>query len=111
MTGNFKPIWWGGLFAVLGMMPTANVAAAQDISEGKRIAQKWCSGCHQIETHASQANDAIPSFPSIAQMNSTTSISLAAFLSSPHGRMPDYSLTRTEIADVSAYILSLRKAS
>jgi hypothetical protein len=40
-------------------------------------------------------------------MASTTSTSLNAFLSTPHPSMPDYALSRQEIADVSAYILSL----
>ena len=38
----------------------------------------------------------------------TTRLSLTVFLSTPHHRMPDYSLTRQEIANVSAYILSLK---
>jgi hypothetical protein len=37
-------------------------------------------------------------------------MSLHAFLSTPHHRMPDYSLSRQEIADISAYILSLKTA-
>ncbi len=35
-------------------------------------------------------------------------MSLRVFLQSPHARMPDLHLSRDEIADVSAYILSLR---
>jgi mono/diheme cytochrome c family protein len=42
-------------------------------------------------------------------MKSTTEMSLAAFLTTPHGRMPNFSLSRAEIRDVSAYILSLRQ--
>jgi hypothetical protein len=44
-------------------------------------------------------------------MSSTTEAGLAAFLSTPHGKMPDYSLSRNEIRNVSAYILSLRLAA
>jgi mono/diheme cytochrome c family protein len=88
----------------------ANAAKAQDIYAGRQLAQTWCSGCHQVDNRARKAgNDAIPSFPSIAQMNSTTAMSLAAFLSTSHGRMPDYALSETEIQNVSAFILSLRK--
>ena len=54
-------------------------------------------------------NDAVPSFVSVARMDSTTTTSLEVFLSTPHGRMPDYSLSRHDIANVSAYILSLRQ--
>jgi hypothetical protein len=59
---------------------------------------------------AAQENDVSPSFWSIARMPSTTAMSLQAFLSTPHHRMPDYSLSRQEIADISAYILSLKTA-
>jgi hypothetical protein len=34
---------------------------------------------------------------------------LRAFLQTPHDRMPDLHLTRNEIDDVAAYILSLKK--
>jgi len=77
---------------------------------GEQIAKIWCSGCHQIYNRSPKTgSDAVPSFPSVAQMNSTTEMSLAAFLSTSHGRMPDYALSRIEIQNVSAYILSLRK--
>ena len=86
----------------------ANPAAAQDVERGNRIAQQWCRGCHQVEPLAKQQKNIPPSFSSVAKMPSTTSLSLAAFLSSSHRNMPDYILTRQEIRDVSAYILSLR---
>jgi len=38
----------------------------------------------------------------------TTALSLSVFLQTPHHRMPDYALSRNEIADLVAYILSLR---
>jgi mono/diheme cytochrome c family protein len=84
-------------------------AHAQDISAGQKIAGTWCSNCHNIAPKVAAAREGVPSFSSIAQMNSTTEASLAAFLTTPHGKMPNLSLSRAEIRDVSAYILSLRK--
>jgi mono/diheme cytochrome c family protein len=85
-------------------------AFAQDVAAGGQIAKTWCSGCHLIDrADQTVANDATPSFPSIAQNNTTTSAGLAAFLSTPHTNMPNYTLTRDEIREVSAYIMSLRK--
>jgi mono/diheme cytochrome c family protein len=85
-------------------------AHAQDISAGKAIAQTWCANCHRVDPGEKPiADDKAPNFSSIAQMQSTTEMSLAAFLTTPHGKMPNLSLSRTEIRDVSAYILSLRK--
>lgn len=99
-----------GTHVVMAIVLMSSAAQAQDVSAGQRIAQTWCSGCHRINDQDQKTgNDAVPSFPSIAQMDSTTAMSLAAFLSTPHGRMPDYALSRTEIQNVSAYILSLRK--
>jgi hypothetical protein len=43
-------------------------------------------------------------------MKSTTEMSLAAFLKTPHGGLPDSTLSRTEIQDVTGYILSLRQS-
>lgn len=82
-------------------------AAAQDVEAGFHIAQRWCSACHEIGNGPVQ-NDVSPPFKAIARAPGTTMVSLNAFLSTSHNRMPDYSLTRQEIADVSAYILSLK---
>ena len=92
------------LFAVAVLIPPA---AAQDVEAGRQIAKRWCSSCHEIGKAPVQ-NVVSPPFAAVARMPSTTTISLNAFLSTPHNRMPNYSLTQQEIADVSAYILSLR---
>lgn len=95
---------------VLAAVAMTLPAAAQSVTAGRQIAETWCSNCHQIGAEAPppKTDQGPPSFPAIARMNSTTEMSLAAFLSTPHGRMPDFSLSRQEIRDVSAYILSLR---
>jgi mono/diheme cytochrome c family protein len=88
----------------------AGTARAQDVAHGKTMAQVWCSNCHRIFPEKRRTlRDVAPSFSSIARMRSTTEASLAAFLSTTHGGMPDLTLSRKEIRDVSAYILSLRK--
>jgi mono/diheme cytochrome c family protein len=88
----------------------ASGAHAHDIANGRAIAQVWCGNCHLVDPRDQRpARDATPTFPSIAQKKSTTAASLSAFLKARHGDMPDLSLNRDEIADVSAYILSLRK--
>lgn len=84
-------------------------ALAQDIEAGHRLAAMWCSSCHQIEAVArGPVLDTPPPFADIARMSSTTRTSLTVFLSTPHAPMPNYALSRREIADVSAYILSLK---
>jgi mono/diheme cytochrome c family protein len=92
-------------------MATSVGVSAQNEANGERIARTWCAGCHLVEAERPRisGNDAVPSFSSIAQMSSSTEASLEIFLSTPHARMPDYSLTHDEIKDVSAYVLSLRR--
>jgi cytochrome c len=91
--------------AILGFTASAS---AQSVSEGHRLAQNWCATCHAVEKDVrGPAQDAAPSFLSISQMSSATQISLTAFLMTSHPPMPNLSLTRTEIRDVIAYILSL----
>ncbi|RAU23284.1 cytochrome C552 [Paramagnetospirillum kuznetsovii] len=83
----------------------------QGLEKGKWIAEVLCSNCHLIAPlQRKSATDAAPPFAWIAQSPSTTEASLAAFLSAPHGKMPDLVLSRGDIRDVSAYILSLRQA-
>ena len=100
------PLCW-----LLALVP--GYAAAQteagDPAEGQRLAQTWCSDCHLVDPQGqSRANDATPSFDAIARTPSTTSLSLHAFLLTPHPPMPDFRLSRTQIDDLTAYILSLR---
>jgi len=95
---------------LLGAFVSFGTAYAQSVAAGHSIAEHWCSSCHLVDLRQRKApNDAIPSFVAVAQMKSTTRLSLAAFLSTSHEPMPNFVLSRQEIADVSAYILSLRK--
>ena len=85
-------------------------AFAQDIANGELIAKTWCAGCHRVNSGGAELqNVAVPSFHAIAQAAGTNQTSLQIFLSTPHPKMANYGLTRDEIRDVSAYILSLRK--
>ena len=97
------------IFLLIGAILAAGAARAQDIDAGKKLAQASCSGCHLVDsTGQKSSSDAGPTFASIARMPSTTALSLAAFLATPHAGMPDLVLDRTEIRNISAYILSLR---
>lgn len=92
--------------ALAGVAVSAPAAFAQDREAGRVVAQRSCSSCHEID-EGRYRNDAVPSFASIAGKPSTTMTSLNVILSTPHYRIPGY-LTRQEIADVSAYIVSLK---
>lgn len=97
------------LLAVLAMAGSTAAQSQGDRAAGQRIAETWCRNCHVVgNTGPGSANDAAPSFSSIAGMPSTTAMSLRAFLLAPHVSMPDYQFARGEMDDVIAYLLSLR---
>jgi len=103
---------FGALTPLVVLLATALPARAQetgDAAAGRRIAETWCSTCHVVGPSVKQGvSNGAPPFPAVAQMKSTTPMSLRVFLQTPHARMPDLHLTRDEIDDLSAYILSLR---
>jgi len=85
------------------------VAWGQNIEQGHQLATQWCANCHVVDSAQKQGSSTgAPPFEAVAHMKSTTEMSLHVFLQTPHGRMPDLHLTRNEIDDVTAYILSLR---
>jgi mono/diheme cytochrome c family protein len=102
-----------GMMAIgLILLYGTNLAQAQGSGgsvEGRRIAARSCSGCHQIDVRTRDStNDPIPSFQAIAALPSMTTLALSVFLRTSHKTMPNIQLTETEISDVGAYILSLR---
>ena len=97
---------------VVVFLATIVPALAQDlpgsVEAGRRLAQNWCSACHRIDASSVIINTA-PDFSLIADMPSTTALSLKVFLQTSHDTMPNYQLTRTDTDNVIAYILSLKK--
>jgi mono/diheme cytochrome c family protein len=75
-------------------------------ADGQKLVQEQCIDCHPVD-RPTQASQKASSLAAIANMRSTTSISLHVFLQTPHYKMPNYRLTSQEIDDVVAYILSL----
>jgi cytochrome c len=85
-----------------------SVAHAADTATGARLARQWCANCHVIDGTGAAGTVAQgpPSFRTIA--GRVNAGALRAFLSHPHGQMPDLTLSRAEIDDLIAYIESLR---
>ena len=67
-----------GLIVAWALVTTPAFAA--DANNGERLAHRWCAACPKI----------------------------ALFLLDPHPKMPDMGLSRTEAADLAAYIASLK---
>ena len=77
---------------------------------GRALARRWCDTCHVVDAQQERGTSTgAPAFAAIAGMKSTTAMGLRVFLQTPHGRMPDLHLTRDEIDDVVAYILSQKR--
>jgi mono/diheme cytochrome c family protein len=91
--------------ALFWLSPSPGLA---DAASGHRLAQKWCAGCHVINGEGPPAvtPHGPRSFSAIAQYLEPEP--MRAFLSRPHGQMPDLALTRAEIDDLTAYIGTLR---
>ena len=96
--------------ALIGLLAAVSVArnARADPKQGEQLARQWCSGCHIVAANQTSAvPQGPPSFPSLAR-SGMTAAQLRAFLSHPHGPMPDLALTRVEIDNLIDYIESLR---
>ena len=79
-----------------------------DVKSGKQIAATWCAACHLIDSNVAVI-DSVPDFYAIANLPSTTALSLKVFLETSHDKMPNYRLKQSETDDVIAYIMSMKK--
>ena len=93
---------------------TVSAAWAQSLTPGdpqagRAYALQNCARCHMVSPRQSAPAQVAPSFRAIAEMRSTTEMSLHVFLSTPHPKMPNLIVPPKDADDVIAYILSLRK--
>ena len=86
-----------------------SVAMAADANNGAQIAKRWCATCHLVDSDQKQASADVPPFAAIARKPDFTPEKVAFFLLDPHPKMPNFPLSRSEAADIAAYIGSLRK--
>lgn len=82
---------------------------AADADHGADLAKRWCAACHVVDSSQTQASADVPTFATIARAADFTPEKVAFFLLDPHPKMPSFPLSRTEAADIAAYIGSLRK--
>jgi hypothetical protein len=102
--------------AVITAIAVAFVAQVRSLQPMPAEAPTWraagAPSCHVIGdssgvSQQSNVPQGPPSFLSVARGGSSPD-ELRAFLSHPHGAMPDLSLNRIEIDDLIAYMTSLR---
>jgi mono/diheme cytochrome c family protein len=81
-----------------------------DAAAGLQTARTLCAACHLIGEPPNAATPVdVPSFASVANRPEQSAERLSNWLIQPHTPMPNLHLTRKEIRDLSAYILTLRK--
>jgi mono/diheme cytochrome c family protein len=84
-------------------------ARAADIRQGEQLAVRWCASCHAVPASQNQVATEAPPFAVIARKPDFTEAQLVQFLLEPHPKMPNMSLSRSEAADIAAYIRSLAR--
>jgi cytochrome c len=96
------------VLAVLTLILFAGHRAWADAQKGAQVARQWCANCHIVDGNpAGTVPQGPPGFRAISRSGMTAD-QLRAFLSHPHGAMPDLTLTRAEINDLIGYIETLR---
>lgn len=99
------------MIAAIGLtLAAAGSALAADPDAGRAFATQACARCHVVASGVGSGTDGAPAFMSVANAKDQSEAKLTAFLTRPHGRMPDFVLTRREIENVVAYIMTLRTA-
>ncbi len=97
------------LVAASCVFPAGVSAIAADAGQGKTIAERWCSGCHLVTHEQKNApTDQAPTFASLAARPDFGAGKLALLILAPHPNMPKLALSRSEIADLADYILTLK---
>ena len=85
------------------------VTNAPNSQHGKELAARLCSNCHLVgNAEQQQANADVPSFHEIGNKEGQSAGAIMAHIMLPRHPMPTIPLTKSELADLSAYILSLR---
>jgi mono/diheme cytochrome c family protein len=100
------------LAAVSSLLAVAAASAQEvgDLQRGRQIARDICAACHAVEAGEQRSPaPAAPSFQSVADTPGMTGTAVEVWLTAhPHDTMPMIVLSREEVGDISAYILSLR---
>jgi len=95
-----------GLLLLIAVAALPHAALAADAASGERLAKRWCAACHVVASDQKSGNTQVAPFSAIAKVPGFDAAKLALYLLLPHPKMPDMSLTRSEAADLTAYIVS-----
>jgi mono/diheme cytochrome c family protein len=105
-------IVWATLVALLLFFGATRPAAAQrdgHAAAGRELASQLCSACHIVGTER-VGSDVAPPFAAIARDPGMTLTELHAWVGPAHPALPNLALTPKQIADINAYLDTLRGA-
>ena len=98
------------LFIVALAVPVEALAqSSNNHSLGRQVAMELCSSCHRVVEEQPLPRQNIASFFAIANLPSTTALSLKVFLQSNHKRMPNLIISESDSSNLIDYILSLKR--
>lgn len=102
------------LLVLMAVSLVAIEAYAQNPDSARRgqyFAERVCASCHAVaagETRSPQPG--APSFQAIADTPGMTGMALTVWLRSPHPTMPHLIVPSDDIADLTAYLGTMRKS-
>jgi mono/diheme cytochrome c family protein len=114
MSHQTKPLLVGAvgfcaLLILVGAAVAGPVPGKPDPVHGQELAERLCTNCHLVGgSQQSHANADVPSFHEIANRQGQTAGQIMAHIELPKHPMPTIPLTKSELADLAAYILTLR---
>jgi mono/diheme cytochrome c family protein len=80
-----------------------------DPAAGRELASQMCAACHIVGTER-VGSDVAPPFAAFAKDPDMTLTELHAWIGPAHPMLPDLALTPEQIADINAYLDTLRGA-
>jgi mono/diheme cytochrome c family protein len=99
-----------GALVALVLVGSAAAQEAGDPAAGHALASKFCSSCHIVGAER-VGSDAAPPFRAIAADPSKALTELHAWRGPMHPVLSNLALSRQQIADINAYLDSLRPSS
>lgn len=101
------------VFVVICLLDGGSLASAGPLTKfeaerGEALAKRLCANCHLVNAAQQHANVDVPSFREIANKQAQTPGAIMGRIVLPSHPMPEIPLTNREIADLAAYIMSLR---
>ena len=94
-----------GLALLAAVSAFSPVASAADVANGEKLAKRWCAACHVVAADQKSGNTQAAPFSATAKLPDFDAAKLALYLLTPHPKMPDMALSRSEAADLAAFIV------